>query len=57
MTHPDGMAYAAEAVKPRRRRRSRERLLDAAMPYLLILPVVLVLAGLLAYPIYRLVVL
>jgi N,N'-diacetylchitobiose transport system permease protein len=51
------MAYVAEAVKPRRRRRSRERLLDAAMPYLLILPVVLVLAGLLAYPIYRLVVL
>jgi N,N'-diacetylchitobiose transport system permease protein len=50
------MAYAAEAVKPRRRRRSRERLLEAATPYLLILPVVLVLAGLLAYPIYRLVV-
>jgi N,N'-diacetylchitobiose transport system permease protein len=51
------MAYAAEAVRPRRRRRSRERILDAATPYLLILPVVLVLAGLLAYPIYRLVVL
>src|SRR5262245_2346027 len=51
------MAYAAEAVKPRRRRRSRERILDAATPYLLILPVVLVLAALLAYPIYRLVVL
>src|SRR6478672_6966375 len=50
------MAYAAEAVKPRRRRRSRERILDAATPYLLILPVVLVLAVLLAYPIYRLVV-
>ena len=57
MTHPDGMAYVAEAVKPRRRRRSRERVLDAATPYLLILPVVLVLAALLAYPIYRLVVL
>jgi N,N'-diacetylchitobiose transport system permease protein len=51
------MAYAAEAVKPRRRRRSRERILDAATPYLLILPVVLVLTALLAYPIYRLVVL
>src|SRR3954465_3894820 len=51
------MASAAEAVKPRRRRRSRERILDAATPYLLILPVVLVLTALLAYPIYRLVVL
>src|SRR3954463_10397551 len=51
------MAYAAEAVKPRRRRPSRERILDSATPYLLILPVVLVLTALLAYPVYRLVVL
>jgi N,N'-diacetylchitobiose transport system permease protein len=56
LTHPDGMAYAAEAVRPRRRRLSRARVAQAATPYLLILPVVVVLGALLAYPIYRLVV-
>lgn len=57
MTHPDGMAIAAEATRPRRRRRTRAGVARGSVPYLLILPVLAVLAGLLAYPIYRLVVL
>ena len=57
MTLPDGMAYAAEALRPRRRRLTRDRVARGSVPYLLIGPVVLVLGALLAYPIYRLVVL
>ena len=57
MTHPDGMAIAAEAVRPRRRRLTRARLSRGSVPYLLVAPVVAVLAALLAYPVYRLVVL
>ena len=57
MTHPDGMAYAAEAPRPRRQRLSRARVARGVVPYLLIAPVVVVLGALLAYPIYRLVVL
>jgi N,N'-diacetylchitobiose transport system permease protein len=57
LTHPDGMAIAAEALRPRRRRLTRARVARGAVPYLLIAPVVAVLGALLAYPIYRLVVL
>jgi N,N'-diacetylchitobiose transport system permease protein len=57
LTHPDGMAVAAEAPRPRRRRLTRAVVARGAVPYLLILPVVAVLGALLAYPIYRLVVL
>ena len=57
MTHPDGMAVAAEAPRPRRRRLTRAAVARGSVPYLLILPVVGVLGALLAYPIYRLVVL
>jgi N,N'-diacetylchitobiose transport system permease protein len=57
LTHPDGMAVAAEAPRPRRRRLTRAAIGRGAVPYLLILPVVGVLGALLAYPIYRLVVL
>ena len=57
MTHPDGMAVAAEAPRPRRRRLTRAAIGRGAVPYLLILPVVGVLGALLAYPIYRLVIL
>ena len=57
MTHPDGMAVAAEAPRPRRRRLTRAAVGRGAVPYLLILPVVGVLGALLAYPIYRLVIL
>ena len=57
MTHPDGMAVAAEAPRPRRRRLTRAAVGRGSVPYLLILPVVGVLGALLAYPIYRLVVL
>jgi N,N'-diacetylchitobiose transport system permease protein len=57
LTHPDGMAVAAEAPRPRRRRLTRAAVARGAVPYLLILPVVAVLGALLAYPIYRLVVL
>jgi N,N'-diacetylchitobiose transport system permease protein len=39
----------------RRRRLSRQRLVDGAAPYLLLLPVVAVLAAILGYPIYDLV--
>jgi len=57
LTHPDGMAVAAEAPRPRRRRLTRAAIGRGAVPYLLILPVVGVLGALLAYPIYRLVIL
>jgi N,N'-diacetylchitobiose transport system permease protein len=57
LTHPDGMAVAAEGPRPRRRRLTRAVVARGAVPYLLILPVVAVLGALLAYPIYRLVVL
>jgi N,N'-diacetylchitobiose transport system permease protein len=53
------MTVAAESTSKwsRRRRVTRARLAQASVPYLLILPVVAVLGALLAYPIYRLVVL
>src|SRR6478752_6170763 len=51
------MAVAAEAPRPRRRRLTRAAVGRGSVPYLLILPVVGVLGALLAYPIYRLVVL
>jgi N,N'-diacetylchitobiose transport system permease protein len=51
------MAVAAEAPRPRRRRLTRAAIGRGSVPYLLILPVVGVLGALLAYPIYRLVVL
>ncbi|MEP6812267.1 MAG: sugar ABC transporter permease [Actinomycetota bacterium] len=57
MTHQDGMAIAAEAPRPRRRRITRAIVARGTVPYLLILPVVAVLGALLAYPIYKLVVL
>jgi N,N'-diacetylchitobiose transport system permease protein len=56
LSHPDGMAIAAGAARPRRRL-SWARARRGAVPYLLIAPVVGVLAVLLAYPVYRLVVL
>src|SRR5207253_8482526 len=55
--YPDGMAYAAEAPQHRRRRLTRADVAQGSVPYGLILPVVVVLGALLAYPIYRLVVL
>jgi N,N'-diacetylchitobiose transport system permease protein len=56
---PDGTAVAAELALPARRRRpfSWTRLYRASVPYLLILPVALVIAAILGYPLYRLVVL
>jgi len=53
------MAVAAESTGkwPRRRRLTWARVGRASVPYWLILPVVVVLGALLAYPIYRLVVL
>ena len=51
------MAIAAEAPRPRRRRLTRAIVARGTVPYLLILPVVAVLGALLAYPIYKLVVL
>ena len=56
---PDGTAVAAELGLPARRRRpfSWSRLFRAAVPYLLILPVAVVIAAILGYPLYRLVVL
>jgi N,N'-diacetylchitobiose transport system permease protein len=49
---------AAAAIAPRasrRRRMSRRRLARGAMPYLLVLPVVAVLAAILGYPVYDLI--
>src|SRR3954452_20286974 len=53
---PGGTAYAAEAAfRPRRRRPfTVARLVRAAAPYLLILPVVAVIAAILGYPLYYL---
>jgi len=56
LTHTDGIAIAAGAG-PRRRRALGPRIAGRSVPYLLVAPVVGVLAALLAYPIYRLVVL
>jgi N,N'-diacetylchitobiose transport system permease protein len=53
----DGTAVAAGALRPRRRRLTSAAIARASVPYALILPVVAVLGALLAYPIYRLVVL
>ncbi len=56
MTHPDGMAYAAEATRPRRRRRPTwSRVAGASVPYALLLPVAAALGAILGYPIYSLV--
>jgi N,N'-diacetylchitobiose transport system permease protein len=57
LTDADGTAVAAGALRPRRRRLTSAALARASVPYVLILPVVAVLGALLAYPIYRLVVL
>jgi N,N'-diacetylchitobiose transport system permease protein len=53
---PGGTAYAAEAaIRPRRRRPfTLARLVRASAPYLLILPVVAVIAAILGYPLYYL---
>ena len=53
---PGGTALAAEAtLRPRRRRPfTFARVLRAAAPYLLILPVVVVIAAILGYPLYHL---
>jgi N,N'-diacetylchitobiose transport system permease protein len=53
---PGGTAYAAEAaIRPRRRRPfTFARLVRASAPYLLILPVVAVIAAILGYPLYHL---
>jgi N,N'-diacetylchitobiose transport system permease protein len=53
---PGGTAYAAEAaLRPRRRRPfTFARLVRASAPYLLILPVVAVIAAILGYPLYYL---
>jgi N,N'-diacetylchitobiose transport system permease protein len=53
------MTVAAETTNrwSRRRRLTRARIARGAVPYLLIAPVVIVLGALLAYPIYRLIVL
>jgi N,N'-diacetylchitobiose transport system permease protein len=50
------MTVAAEATAHRSRRRPRRaRLLKAAVPYLLIVPVVVVITAILGYPLYKLV--
>jgi N,N'-diacetylchitobiose transport system permease protein len=53
---PDGTAVAAELGLPARRRRpfSWTRFFRASVPYLLILPVAVVIAAILGYPLYRL---
>ena len=53
---PSGTAYAAEAaLRPRRRRPfTFARVLHGAAPYLLILPVVVVIVAILGYPLYHL---
>jgi len=48
-------AAAGTLVAPRRRRRSRARTLEAAIPYGLVLPVVVVIGVILGYPLYWLV--
>jgi N,N'-diacetylchitobiose transport system permease protein len=54
---PDGTAVAAELGGHRSRRRpfSWSRVFRAAVPYLLLLPVALVIAAVLGYPLYKLV--
>src|SRR5579872_4758354 len=53
---PDGMTLAAEVSGPRRRRRlSWSRVGRASVPYGLILPVLLIIGAILAYPLYSLV--
>jgi N,N'-diacetylchitobiose transport system permease protein len=54
---PEGTAVAAELGLPARRRRplSRSRALRGSVPYLLILPVVVVIGAILGYPLYKLV--
>jgi N,N'-diacetylchitobiose transport system permease protein len=56
---PDGTAVAAELGLPARRRRrfSWTRVSRGSVPYLLILPVALIIGAILGYPLYRLVVL
>jgi len=53
---PDGTAVAAELGLPARRRRplSWSRATRAAAPYLLVLPVVVVIGAILGYPLYKL---
>jgi N,N'-diacetylchitobiose transport system permease protein len=53
---PHGTAFAAEAaLRPRRRRPfTLARVVRAAAPYLLILPVVVTIAAILGYPLYHL---
>jgi N,N'-diacetylchitobiose transport system permease protein len=55
---PDATAVAAETTSPRSRRRqprSWRKSLGASVPFLLIAPVVVVMATILAYPFYKLV--
>jgi N,N'-diacetylchitobiose transport system permease protein len=53
---PLDVTAAAETIPPRRRRRhvSRRRVLQLFVPYALILPVVIAVAAVLGYPLYRL---
>ena len=54
---PDSSAVAAEAISPRARRRrpfSWSRTFGASVPFLLIAPVILVMAAILGYPFYKL---
>ena len=48
------MTVAAETFTPRSRRRAR-RILRGSVPYLLILPVIVVITAILGYPLYKLV--
>jgi N,N'-diacetylchitobiose transport system permease protein len=52
---PDGMAIAAEVLPRRRRRLTWSRVGRGSVPYALILPVILVIGTVLAYPLYSLV--
>ena len=50
-----GMTVAAEATAHRSRRRPRaKRIAQASVPYLLILPVIVVITAILGYPLYKL---
>jgi len=50
------MTVAAEAIAHRSRRRPRlKRIAQASVPYLLILPVIVVITAILGYPLYKLV--
>ena len=55
MSDSSSNAAAGTLVAPRRRRRSRARTLEAAIPYGLVLPVVVVIGVILGYPLYWLV--